>query len=33
MSPFVGLAAGLVAGFLISSIACCAVYISKEEKE
>ena len=33
MSPFIGLAAGLVGGFLLSSLICCGVFISKEEKE
>ncbi len=31
-SPFIGIAAGLVLGFLASSLICCAVYISEEDK-
>lgn len=31
MSSFIGLALGLVAGFAISSLVCCSVYITKEE--
>ena len=33
ISPFIGLAAGLVAGFLVSSLICCSLFISKEDDE
>ena len=33
ISPFIGLAAGLVAGFLVSSLICCSLFISKEDEE
>ncbi|GEM_PF-3697413 len=33
ISPFIGIAAGLVLGFLASSLICCAVYISEEDKK
>ena len=32
-SPFIGLAAGLVVGFLTSSLICCSIFIAKEDEK